>query len=164
MAFTTQILLIPAGQSMSNGVDCSGYNILRIIAPQDWDAAPISFRVSPDGVAYHDLFHAVDRTFNSYEAVVPAVPPNAAINMPAGTGTGIAFLKIRSGSRAAPVAQSADRTFVLVLDPVPASIPSGPPGPQGLPGNTGPTGVAGPAGIQGVSGPMGPTGIAGVPG
>jgi hypothetical protein len=32
-------LVIPAGQALSNGVDCAGVTILRIIMPDAWSGA-----------------------------------------------------------------------------------------------------------------------------
>ena len=41
--------------------------------------------------------------------------PNRSLFLPSGVGANVGWLKIRSGTRALPVTQEADRTFALVL-------------------------------------------------
>ena len=68
---------IPAGQSLSEGVDVSGSRILRIVMPDDWTSAPLTFQLSPDNAEWHDLFHIQSTTsaFVPFEVVVPTVHP-----------------------------------------------------------------------------------------
>jgi hypothetical protein len=109
---------IPAGQSMSNAVDCSGSRIARIILPDSWTAAPLSFLMSTDDITYRPVFHvqvATD-TFVSYEVVMPVLAPGAVLLMPQNTGSGLFWVKFRSGTRTAPVVQAAARAFQVVLD------------------------------------------------
>jgi len=106
---------ILAGQSLSNGVDCTGSRILRIIVPSQWTAAPISFQLSPDDITYGNMYHVMANNFTTYEVVVTLIVAGAVIVMPAGTGDGIAFVKIRSGTHAAPVKQIVDCAFTIVL-------------------------------------------------
>jgi hypothetical protein len=109
-------LTIPAGQSLSNGVDCGGVAILRIIMPDAWSGgAPLTFQMSPDGVNYHDLFHATPSTLTVYEAMLPTVMPGSVVNMPPGTGVGVGWIRLRSGIRTVPMVQEADRSFQFVL-------------------------------------------------
>ena len=44
--------VIRAGQSLSEPMDCAGWWILRLVMPDDWDRAPLTFQVSPDGDEY----------------------------------------------------------------------------------------------------------------
>jgi hypothetical protein len=105
---------ILAGQSLSDGVDCTGSRILRIVVPPQWTAAPISFQLSPDNNIYGDMYH-VTGTFSTYEVVVAPIIAGSVIVLPVGTGDGIAFVKIRSGTHAAPVKQAVDCVFTVVL-------------------------------------------------
>ena len=46
---------IAAGESLSDGLDCSGGTIMRITMPFYWTAANITFQISTDGDQYNDL-------------------------------------------------------------------------------------------------------------
>ena len=48
--------------------------------------------------------------------IVPNPKAGSAITLPAGMGLDVLWVKVRSGTAAAPVAQEADRTFQIVLD------------------------------------------------
>jgi hypothetical protein len=164
---------IPAGKSMSDGVDCTGsLRIVRMITPSKWTKAPVTFQMSPDGVDYHDLHHVAASTLAGYEVTVPIIRPDSVVAFPPGTGTAINWIRVRSGSQAVPINQAADSTFQFVLEDAAvagegAAGPTGPAGPAGVAGpqggagqagSTGPTGVAGPQGATGSAGATGPTG------
>jgi hypothetical protein len=160
MSLKVLSLTIPAGHSMSGGVDCSGSTrILRIVMPLDWDAAPLTFQTSVDGVVYNNLHLAASvGDFTTYPATIPVVTPGTAVTMPPDTGYGISWLRFRSGTFTAQTKQSADRTFSVVLE-----MPDVATGDGGT-GTVGPTGATGPAGAAGPQGPAGPTGSAGMQG
>jgi hypothetical protein len=170
MSLKTLPLTIPAGHTMSSGVDCSGSTrILRIVMPPDWNAAPLTFQVSADGgVTYNNLHLTTDiGDFSTYPATVPMVTPNSVLTMPPNTGYGISWLRFRSGTFTTQIKQDADRTFQVILDMPDAGTggagsagPTGPTGPTGTGSGTG----AGGTGPQGDAGPTGPTGLQGVPG
>ena len=86
--------------------------------PDDWTAAPLTFQVSSDGVAYRDLYHTQITTgaFTPYEAIVPTVIPNSSLFMPPDTGLSVVWLKVRSGTQQTPVNQEASRTFTVVFE------------------------------------------------
>jgi collagen triple helix repeat protein len=166
MSFQTLSVTIEAGQSLSEAVDCAGGNIAHIGMPLEWTAAPLTFQMSADGNEYRDVFRTLPDTHASFEMSVPSVVPGSVVSTPLAAAT-YPFIKIRSGSRAAPVAQEADRTFVLILAPGAgasgAAGPTGPAGPAGAKGATGPAGAQGAQGAQGQQGATGPTGPAGEP-
>jgi hypothetical protein len=62
---------------------------------------------------------AATDTFVGFEVVVPSVIRGSIFVMPPGTGDMISFIRFRSGTKAMPVAQAAQRQFQIVLD-VPA--------------------------------------------
>ena len=101
---------IPAGGSITPAVDCTAGRIIQINTPPAWDSANITFQVSPNGVAYDDLYLA-----EGQELMLTCQPDRAIVvradNWPAGR-----FIKIRSGPSAAPVNQTAARDFVIVID------------------------------------------------
>jgi hypothetical protein len=112
---TLQVLngpFIQAGESLSDAVDCSAGELVRLTMPGAWtDAAPLTFQISTDGVFYNDLF-----TLDGYELTLPVVVPGAAVLVSHDVGRAIAFIKFRSGTRAAPVPQEMLREFAVAID------------------------------------------------
>jgi hypothetical protein len=68
--------VIPAGGYLSSPADCSGsIAILRMIMPDEWDGGALTFQLSEDGVAYHDLYHVIPDALNVYEVTMPRPRP-----------------------------------------------------------------------------------------
>jgi len=85
--------------------------------PDAWDAAALTFQISPDGNTYLDRHHAqqsVTGEWVSYPATILQTVPNSILLLPPDAGLNIGWLKIRSGTKAQPVKQSADRQFTIV--------------------------------------------------
>lgn len=101
---------IAAGESLSDGADCSAGTIVRITVPQEFTEANLTFQVSSDGNFYNDLFTAVGE-----EVTVVANPATGIIVHEAWTRS-IAFIKFRSGSRDHPVEQEVDCRFAIAVD------------------------------------------------
>jgi hypothetical protein len=126
MALTSLLATIPAGQSVSNAVDCSSGRVVRIIMPPSWTgAASLSFCTSPDNTTFHDLYHTIAETYATNEVIIPAVTPNSAVVMPTGSGDSFNWVKLRSGNHAAPVVQAADRVFQIIVDVADAAASGG---------------------------------------
>jgi len=104
--------VIEAGESLSSGIDCTAGDIVRITTPASWTSANISFAISSDGNGYNDLFDT-----NGKEIVIPIVN-NAAVVVGhlADDLRAVAFLKIRSGTRAHPVPQPERREFAIAVE------------------------------------------------
>jgi hypothetical protein len=102
---------IAPGESLSDALDCSAGRIIKITMPGDWTFAPITFQTSSDGVGFNDIMKPDGR-----EVMCTVFEGTAIIGMELITG----FLKIRSGTRDAPVAQEAIRTFAIAIDTGPA--------------------------------------------
>jgi hypothetical protein len=69
--------VIPAGQSLSNAVDCSSSaRIIRINMPPEWDGAALTFQLSTDGNVFRDLYNVVPPgdAYHCYEATVEPPP------------------------------------------------------------------------------------------
>jgi hypothetical protein len=112
-------LTIPAGKALSDPLEIPvNLRLARLGTPDAWDAAPITFLSSPDNTTYQDLYHVVqdpEGVWIPFEAAVKLVPVNGLLLMPPGSGATVGWLKIRSGTRSLPVAQTADRKFTLVF-------------------------------------------------
>jgi hypothetical protein len=103
---------IEAGESLSNGVDCTAGEIVRITMSEFWTPANISFQISSNGELYNDLF---DKDGN--EIIMEVVPGTAVVLKGAGDWTkAYAFVKIRSGGRDSPVPQEERRQFAIAIE------------------------------------------------
>jgi hypothetical protein len=114
-------LTIAAGTALSDSLEISSHlQIVRIAMPTAWDAAPITFSVSLDGVVWYDLHRAAataEGLWVSYEVGIKTVIPSSIMLLPSDAGANINWLRFRSGTHSVPVEQSADRVFKLVLEP-----------------------------------------------
>jgi len=102
--------IIPAGQSLSNGINCSAGTIVRITTPPAWDLANLSFQVSNDGITYNDLWLP-----QGGEVIIPC-GPSRALNIDPTRWPSAVYLKVRSGSSAEPIVQKAQRQFETTVD------------------------------------------------
>ena len=107
--FVNKTAVIAAGQSLSAAIDCSTGAPVFLHMPTDWSKARVSFQVSPDGATYNDLFNdnALEIQFNA----VPGTSKRLDRHWEP-----VTWLKIRSGSRDAPVPQEASRTITITID------------------------------------------------
>lgn len=103
--------VIAAGESLSDALDCTSGQIVRITTPYEWTPANLSFQVSSDGLGFNDLY-AQGRE------VMIRCGPQWGLIIPAEYVPSLAFLKFRSGTSRWPVLQEARRQFaVAVLTP-----------------------------------------------
>jgi hypothetical protein len=102
---------IPLGESLSDGVDCTGGTIVRITVPQEFTDANLTFQVSSNGDLYNDLY---DSEGNEVTLVVQ---PDSTVVVPASWARTIGFIKIRSGTRKNPVKQTKDEVkFAIAVE------------------------------------------------
>jgi hypothetical protein len=99
--------IIAAGQSISDGLDCSAGSIIKITMPGNWTTAELTFQTSSDGVMYNDIFEQ-----NGQEVMCTCHPGTAIIGLPLLVG----WVKFRSGTRARPVPQVELREFAVAID------------------------------------------------
>jgi len=100
---------IMAGESLSNVIDVSLGEAAYVLMPAEWDGANLSFQVSFDDINYWDLFDELG------EEVILACRPMTAVRIAPGMRA-IGYVKIRSGTREAPIVQSVDRDFKVVAE------------------------------------------------
>lgn len=93
---------IAKGESLSDGIDCSAGQIVRITVPQEFTEANLTFQTSSDGNMYNDLYDD-----SGDEITVPA-QPDTTIVITHPWVKSVGFLKIRSGTRDNPVEQRKD--------------------------------------------------------
>jgi hypothetical protein len=101
---------ILAGESLSDGADCSAGGIVRITIPQEYTKANLTFQVSTDGAFYNDVFDVHG------EEITVAAQPNSAIIVHERWTKSVNFIKFRSGTRSHPVEQNVDCKFAICVD------------------------------------------------
>ena len=107
--------------SLSDAVDTGGNYVVGLIMPDVWSAARVSIQVSADNVKFCDLFDfdldnrtsASEVVFNVTPGVMVAIDPNTLLMA--------RYIKLRSGTRHAPVSQAATCMFELItVDKLPS--------------------------------------------
>jgi hypothetical protein len=101
---------IPRGESLSEGVDCSAGDIVRITVPQEFTEANLTFQVSSNGELYNDLFD------DQGEEIMITAEPDTGIVIEGRWVRSLAFVKLRSGSRDHPVNQREDCKFAIAIE------------------------------------------------
>jgi hypothetical protein len=101
--------IIAAGEALSDAVDCSGGDAVRITMPAQWTGANLTFAISTDGNGFNDLF---DHAGNE---ITMAVRPGAAVRIGEEWASFWNFIKFRSGTRDHPVVQAEQRDFAITL-------------------------------------------------
>ena len=110
--------IIAAGESLSDGVDCSGGNAVRITMPSAWSGGNLTFAISTDGGGYNDLFDAEGNE------ITLKVTPGAAVRIDKEWGNFWNFIRFRSGTRNHPVIQETQRDFAITLNDAGTSAPA----------------------------------------
>ena len=109
-AVETLTCTIENGGSLSGAVDLGGRKLVAIVMPSGWDAAGMTFQASPDGVNFFNVYDgATERN------LTVAASYYSALNI--ADWVGIRWVKIRSGTAASAVNQTAERTLTLVIQP-----------------------------------------------
>ena len=109
-ALETLTATIENGGSLSGAVDLGGRKLVAIVMPSGWDAASLTFQASPDGVTYYNVYDsATERSLT--------VDSSRFLHVDMEDWLGVRFLKLRSGTAATPVDQTAARTFTLIVQP-----------------------------------------------
>src|SRR5262245_15152727 len=111
---TTVTATIPAGQALSNSVDCTAGStsgeLRAIICPNAWVVAGgVSFQASIDGTTWYNVYHSTGEEFRM------AVTPGALIYLFADFARAFKFMRLRSGTSSQPFNQPVARDFQIVL-------------------------------------------------
>lgn len=102
------VATIANGQSLSDAIDLGGLRLVSIVMPSAWTAANLTFQVSHDGTTYNNLYDA------GGSEVTTTAAASRYIYLDPAFWSGIRFLKVRSGTSGAAVAQGAERLVTLV--------------------------------------------------
>ena len=117
--------VIEAGESESDGIDCSAGQLVRITMPSGpWDGdAPLTLLFSSDGLFFNEMYN-----LDGFPVKVNVVVPGSGVIIPEHVGRAVAWLKLRSGHEYQPVVQRHRQQFavtILVPDGADVDAPSG---------------------------------------
>jgi hypothetical protein len=105
---TDGTVTIAAGESLSNALDCTKASVVSVLMPANWTPAVLSFQMSTDNVNFYDVYDAtgiqVVRQIGAGTGV-PVLPWSDTAN----------YIKVRSGTRSAPVPQNETVTLIAVM-------------------------------------------------
>lgn len=103
---------IAAGASLSSAANLGDKILCAILIPAAWTAAAITFQVSDDGgLTWFELYDAAG---NEETVLAANVPAGGRIYLDSSDFGSVDFVKIRSGTLAAPVNQISAVTLTLV--------------------------------------------------
>jgi hypothetical protein len=102
-------VIIPAGGSLSAGVDLGTTQPCVIFPPAAWTPANLYFVLSPDNVTYYDAY----RLLVGHLAV--PVEPTKCITLNTANWPRNVWVKFRSGTPTSPIAQVAERRFRMMV-------------------------------------------------
>jgi hypothetical protein len=112
-------IVIQSNSSMSEAVNLTGATaIVGIVMPEDWTPAVVTIQGSPDGVFFHDLHDGVPGTELAFN-----VSPDSLVMLNPNRMRSSIAVKLRSGTRAFPIAQKELRMFGIVVEGPVAPLP-----------------------------------------
>jgi hypothetical protein len=106
-----EVLTIASGASLSDVLDCRGFRISAIEIPSAWTAASVTFvhGMTSSGT-FQKLSADADEVVEQASASETMAVKSNAVSL-----SGLAFVKLRSGTAASPIAQGATRTINVHL-------------------------------------------------
>jgi hypothetical protein len=102
--------IIRAGEALSEPIDCSAGQIVRITMPTDWTFAALTFQFSTDGQFFNEMYG-----LDGFAVTIKTVVPGSGVIIPEEIGRAIAWIKFRSGHEGNPIPQEADRNFAVAI-------------------------------------------------
>ena len=104
---------IAASGSLSGAVHLpNGHALVGILMPAAWDTAALTFQVSLDGTTFQNAYVAAGTEVSVTAAAATTIALDPA------TWLHARYLKVRSGTAASAVNQTAARTVGLILRPI----------------------------------------------
>jgi hypothetical protein len=108
--YVSKTATIAAGASLSDAVDIDGWKFMAFEMPAEWDAASMTYQASIDNVTFKDLY--MDGAEVTGTVTASKV---CAVNLNALAFAAVRYIKIRSGTAATPVNQTAERKINVWL-------------------------------------------------
>lgn len=102
---------IANGQSISSAIDLGRVAVSAIIMPAAWTAAVLTFQVSADNTTFVDLYDTTSTTQTEVSLTVQAA---RGYRLSPSDWAGFRYIKFRSGTSAAAVAQGASANIIAI--------------------------------------------------
>ena len=107
---------IPARQSLSDPLHFQGATVVGLVMPiSGWTPAVVSVQGSPLGTNFYDLFDGMPRVNPSPELIF-SVKPGIMVAINPNRMRCCAAIRLRSGTRDAPIIQAATRQFLIIVE------------------------------------------------
>jgi hypothetical protein len=106
---TVVLATIAANQSLSGSVDLGGSFVIGLVMPAAWTPAVATLQGSADGTTFYDLYDGMAGSELAFN-----VKPGTMVNINPNRLRCCAAIKLRSGTGAKPVLQTAARQFTLI--------------------------------------------------
>lgn len=103
-------VVIASGASLSPEVDLGNFTLAGVIMPSGWDAANLTLQAKTANGTATNVYDD-----SGSEVSITAAASRYILFWPALDLTGLRHIKVRSGTAATPVNQTADRTLTLIL-------------------------------------------------
>jgi len=104
----TQTVTIASGTALSPEVTLGEKTLVGIVMPAGWDAAALTFQATPDDVNFGGLCTSAGAEVSFAPAAGQFIVVDPTL------WRGVTGIKLRSGTSASPVNQTANRTLTLV--------------------------------------------------
>ncbi len=112
----TSSVTIANGQSLSGAsAQLAGTDVVGLVADAAWDTNAVTFQASYDGTNFFDLF-SLD--VPPVELTLAGVVAQKWYPLDPSTFFGVSYIKVRSGTAGAAVAQNGATVITLVLRPI----------------------------------------------
>lgn len=112
--YYTEVTIGTDADGLSNIIDGKGYRLAKIFMPAEWTVADLTFQESPspDGT-FQDLYD--DGETPAEVTIKVSAEQNTVISSNKDKFTGMTYFRLRSGTSALPVPQTAERTIGLLF-------------------------------------------------
>lgn len=104
------VVNIASGASLSEAIHVGNLSLVGVYTPSPWTSADVTFQVSHDNVTWYEM-----RDVNGNYYTLPTVGGGAYRPVAPADFIGPRWLKVRSGTLAAPVNQGGARVIPLVF-------------------------------------------------
>ncbi len=105
---------IASGASLSDSVNLGGRAPVALVMPDAWTTAVVTFQASLDGAIWREVQIVAEDGATAAEALAVPVAASLFVPLDANPFAGARFLRVRSGTSAAPVNQAAARIIQMV--------------------------------------------------
>lgn len=101
---------LASGSSLTEAINLGGLRLFGLVLPATWTAADLTFQVSTDGGSTWANLYEQDGT-----EVIASGKTSGCLTVHPSVFAAFQYIRIRSGTSAVPVSQTADRALKLIV-------------------------------------------------